>query len=466
MMVEFLAAGEAAVSPTAMMRLLNSSSYDVWLTEVLGRTVAETELRSRFLAFIYDQTSAGQAAGPPIPLPEGTLTVVCSDLANRPGSQVFAYDLAAGLWTERFAGSFPDAYISTVDGQHFIVTEYGYKEPYNSFKVSLVTGDSIRLLEDVEIVAQNEHWINYGMVAETAVYLLRSEYAEGEFRISFQPTDCPAGDCPWVSIDGWPVFSPNLTQLLVRIPPSEFTSIGPNVPYELQHVLYLMTPDGQERRLLGRGGLPFWLTDELFGFQQMSQEGWELVIGHTSGESARFLLSQTDLLLEFSPDERPDGVFLNQVVVNPVNPRELLLQLRRADGGDGAIGYGPNTSSYLFKVTLTADFTAVDQIKLLRQDTFTGPISFSADGRYILHGDYGYSITEMTEMKWYFLNAESGALEYAFTSIDQIAQSADGQWQVQYHPNFLMLHAPAHNYQQFIPHNLGECQQIVLSSAE
>jgi hypothetical protein len=463
MLVEFLAEGEAAVSPTEMMRLLDSSGYDVWLAEVLGRTVAESELRSRFLAFIYDQTSAGQAAGPPIPLPEGTITVVCSDLANRPGSQVFAYDLAAGLWTERFAGSFPDAYISAVDGQHFIVTEYGYKEPYNSFKVSLVSDDGPRLLEDVEIVVQNEHWIDYSMVAETAAYLLRSEYAEGEFSISLQPTDCPTGDCPWVPIDGWPVFSPSQAHLLVRVPPSELTDIGPKVPYELQHVLYLMTPDGQERRLLGRGGLPFWLTDELFGWQQLGQEGWELIVAATSGQERYFLLSQTDLLLEFPAAERPDGILLNQVVVNPVNSRELLLQLRRADGGEGAIGYGPNTPSYLFKVTLTADFTAVEHIALLRQELFTGPLSFSADGRTILQGDYGYTTTDMT---WYFLNPDSGEPEYAFASIDQIAQSADGQWQVQYHPNFIMLHAPAHNYQYFIPHNLGECQQIVLSSTQ
>ena len=464
MMVEFLAEREAAVSPTEMMRLLSVNAYDMWLTEVLGRTFDEVELRSRFLAYVYDQTRAGQMAAPPIPLPQGTITAVCYDLANRPGSQVYDYNLAAGTWTERFVDFFADAHISTVDGQHFIVTEYGYKEPYNSFKVSLVTGDSIRLLEYVEIVAQNEQWINYSMVDETAAYLLRSEYnIEGELSISLQPTDCATGDCPQVPVHGWPLFSPNQALLLVRVPPSELTNIGSDVPYDLQHVLYLMTPDGQERRLLGRGGLPFWLNNERFGFQQMSREGWELVVAATSGEARQFLLSQADLLLEFPAAERPDGIVLNQVVVNPSNPRELLLQGLRAERAEEFISYGPNTPSYLFKVTLTADLTAVDQIKLLRQDTFTGPVSFAADGRYIRQGDYGYTTTQMT---WYFLNADSGETEYLFTSIDSLAESTDGQWQVQYHPNFLMLHAPAHNYQQFIPHNLGECQQIVLSSVE
>ncbi|MBK8901407.1 MAG: hypothetical protein IPM53_09505 [Anaerolineaceae bacterium] len=464
MLVEFLAEQEAAVSPSAMMRFLDSSGYDLWLAEVLGRSYEESELKTRFLAYVYEQSHAGQAAAPPIPLPEGTITVVCYNFAERPGGKVYDYDLAGDTWTERFAGSFTDAHIRTMDGQHFIVTEFGYKEPYNSYKVSLVTEDGgVQLLEDVEIIAQNEHWIDYAFVDETAAYLLRSEHVEGEFSTHLQPTDCATGDCPPVPIHGWPLFSPNQEHLIVRVPPSALTNIGDNVPYELQHVLYLMTPDGQERRLFGRGGLPFWLNDETFAFQQMSKEGWELVIGRASGGSPHFLLSQADVLLEFPADDRPDGLFLNQVVVNPVDSQELLLQLRRAEAHEGYIGYGPNTPSYLFKVTLTADFTAVEQIKLLRQDSFTGPISFAADGRYIRQGDYGYSTTDMT---WYFLNPDSGEPEYAFASIDRLAESADGQWHIQYHPNFLMLHAPAHNYQYFIPHNLGECQQVILSSAE
>jgi hypothetical protein len=175
----------------------------------------------------------------------------------------------------------------------------------------------------------------------------------------------------------------------------------------------------------------------------------------------RFLFGEADLLAKIPAEERFYGLSVNQAMVHPENPHELLLQARRGYGNEGDASQTP---SYLFKVMLSADLAAVEQIELLRMDSFTARLGYSPDGRFIFIGEYGYSTPETT---WYLLDQETGQTRGPITTQGHnLAWSPDGQWFVQDIENYLLLNAPDYDYQYFIPHGFDSCSQVVLSVDE
>ncbi|MAU01720.1 MAG: hypothetical protein CL608_31665 [Anaerolineaceae bacterium] len=467
MLIEFLTAQEATVSPTEMMRLMDRNSFHGWARDVLSGNYYQNVFATQFLEYIYAQTSAGQLAEPPIPLPKGSITLVCENYANNgPESQVFTFDLSTGDWTERFAGQFTDVYVTTTDGEHFVVSEYGYDVPDNTYKFSLVTEDSVQLLEEAEIEAQAEHGINYFLIDKVAGYLMRYEY---EFRdgqtypvsMSLRQLDCASDNCPEIPLDGWPIFSPDRRLLLVRVAPELTASAESAVSAEPQNEFYVLSLDGQLRQSVGQGDVGFWLTEDTYGLATMGSNGWELVTAVLPHNQPRFLLNEADLLAEIPAEERPDNLIINQVMVNPTNAQETLLHARE---GVTSGSFGPDDPSYLFKLTLTADLASVDEIELLRMDSFSGVVGFSPDGRFIIVGNYGYSGPSVT---WYLLDQETGQTsEPIITQGYNLSWSPDGQWFIQDTDNYLLLTAPAYEYQHFIPHGFDSCPQVILSVDE
>ncbi|MEZ4590254.1 MAG: hypothetical protein R3D55_03825 [Chloroflexota bacterium] len=461
MLVEFLVGEETAVSPTQMMRLMDRNSYDGWLADVLPGGANDTLLETRFLMYINDQTITGQQAEPPIPLPKGDITLVCQNYADRPTSHVYSYDLAQKTWTERFRDMFTNAYFSTRDGEHFIVSEYGFVDGTSEWKISLATDAEVILLEKARSPGENEYWLDYWLIDEDAQYFIRYEYFGGETDIRLLPLACVDGSCPAVQLDGYsPLFSPDKAHFLVERVPEEMVNVDPNVPFQLLQNLYLMTPDGKEQHRVGQGGEPFWLNDTVYGFVQLDEAGWEVVTAVINQNQPRYLLGQAELLAAIPPDERPDGLLPTTVVANHTNPQELLVQLRQQDAANE---YGPDTASYLFKLTLTEDLAGVAQVTLLRQDVFSGIVGFGVNGRTILHGDYGFNRSDVT---WYFIDSDTGQTTLSFRSIAALPRTDDGQWYVQVTDDFLMLRAPAYDYQYLIPHTFEDCQWAVLSVEE
>ncbi|WP_420628200.1 hypothetical protein [Candidatus Leptofilum sp.] len=460
MLVEFLAAEETAVSPTEMMRLMDRNSYNGWLADVLQGEANVSTLESRLLQHVYSQTNAGQQAEPPIPLPDGKITLVCQGYASSNGGHVYTYDLARKTWTEPFADLFDPNSIHTADGELFVMTEIAFAELETTFKFWLAGEDEFVLIEEAQIAAGNQHWINYFVADEKSEYLLRYEHLEGETNLALLPTACAGGSCPAVALDGWTVFAPNNEHLLIQGLPSEPNDFDPDTPFRLQYLLHVMTPDGELRQFLHQGGAPFWLNDAVYGYVQIVEGGWELVTAVTDQNQPRYILSQTEMLAEFPVAERPGNLFLTQVVVNPYNPQELLLQLSLPENPSE---FEPNIPSYLFKLTLTPDFTGIESIHLLREETFSGTIDFSANGRHIIHGHFNqYSVS----VTWHFYNEETGETELSFDSPYLLAGTDDGQWYVQLTEDYVLLRAPLYDYQEFIPHGFGECHQALLSVEE
>ncbi|MCA9917022.1 MAG: hypothetical protein KC445_03675 [Anaerolineales bacterium] len=459
MLVEFLAAEETAVSPTQMMRLMDRNSYDAWLAGLVPSHKRPT-LEDRFLLYINNQIIPGQQAEPPIPLPNGHITLVCQNYTDRPTSHVYSYDLAQKTWTERFRDMFTNAYFSTRDGEHFIVSEYDFVDGTSEWEISLATDEEIILLEKARSPGENEYWLDYSLIDEDAQYFIRYEYFGGETDIRLLPLACVDGSCPAVQLDGYPLFSPDKALFLIESAPGEMINVDSSVPFQLLQNLYLMTPDGAVRQSLGQGSDPFWLTNTVYGYVRLGDDGWELVTAVVNQNQPRYLLSQADLLAAMPADARPDGLFVTSVAANPANAQEILLQIRNDAVANQS---GPDVPSYLFKVTLTDDLAGVNEVKLLRQDFFSGIFGFWRDGRTIIYGEYGF---EYLDVNWQMLNPETGQTERSFQSLVSLAGTQDGQWLVQVTDSYLLLRALAYDYQYFIPHSFQDCQWAVLSAAE
>ncbi|MCB9008389.1 MAG: hypothetical protein H6656_13640 [Ardenticatenaceae bacterium] len=228
----------------------------------------------------------------------------------------------------------------------------------------------------------------------------------------------------------------------------------------------LISTDGQARQTVGQGGVPFWLDGATYGFVQMGDAGWEVVTAVIPQNQPRFLFSQADLLEHLPVNERDvrtTDIVVNQIVANPQKPSELLVQVNQ--GGTGGASQSSNRiSSSLLRLTLADDLASVEQIELLRSDSFTGNFGFSPDGRYIIVADYS---SNGSSIEVYLLDQQTGQATEPFTTLSYtFPWTPDGNWFIQETKNYLLLHAPAYDYQYLIPSSLGNCPQIVLSEAE
>ncbi|GJM41679.1 MAG: hypothetical protein DHS20C20_19610 [Ardenticatenaceae bacterium] len=459
MWVEFLVGEETAVSPTQMMRLMDRNSYSGWLADVLQSSANLFRLDHRFLLYISQQTTAAQQAAPPIPLPTGTITLVCQRFGSNITSHVYDYNLSRKSWTERFRGEFEDMYASSIDGKQFIATESSsnfFEEAQR--RIFLVTDDESVLIEEMAFLPENEHWLNYNFADQMGDFLVRFETVEGKTDIQLLPTACAGTPCTGVPLEGYPRFSANNEYLLVEALSGEQIAIDAASSYQHLQTIYLMTPDGQIRQQVGTGGIPFWINNETYGYVRQDEAGgWEVVTAVTNQNEPRFLIDLAKLLSSVAANNRPDDLTINQIVVNPNNPQELLLQL---NDEAGANRFGNDISSYLFTLRLSSDLAAVDEVKLLRRDEFSGVLVYWGDGRTIAHSDFSFQGPEVT---WYFFDAVTGQTELTFNSIYYLPGTDDGQWVVQFTENYLLLRAPEYHYQQFIPHTFEDCSQMFLS---
>jgi hypothetical protein len=90
-------------------------------------------------------------------------------------------------------------------------------------------------------------------------------------------------------------------------------------------------------------------------------------------------------------------------------------------------------------------------------------VGYSPDGRYIILGDHNFSLSRIA-LTTYLLDQETGQTsDYITTESYGLPWSPDGQWFVQVSNNYLLLNAPAYDYQYFIPHGFGSCPQVILS---
>ena len=452
MLIDYLNEQETAVSPTEMMRLLSRNSFHGWATDVLRGKYDLDLFPTQFLEYIYAQSSGGQQAVPPVPFPTGEIVLVCNDYQYELSTGVYAFDLASNIWVEKFTDlDLPrGAFINSQDGEHFLVTEINSADSISTNRIYLVTKDSKLLLEEFEMPYDSDHYLYYDIWNSAANYLVRFEYEEGIGTTTLRSLDCPTSGCPEIELAGYPSFSPNGQYLIDNVPVA-----GLDDSVELrEYELLVVSLDGKLRQLIGKGRSGFWLNDEMFGIVQVAENGWVLSSATLSEPEPQFLFDELNLLAEVAD---VSSLSINFVFLLP-DTQQLILQ---AQAGDD-----PDNPQYVFRLWLTNDLAAVDEVELLWKGQFGGGVGYSPDGRYLILTDYNYA-SSSAELSQYLLDLETLQVSEPITSRGYaMSWSPDGQWFVQNTENYVLLHAPAYDYQYYIPHGLGDCQQALLSVDE
>ena len=458
MLIEYLAAQETAVSPIQMMRLMERSSYEDWLAEVLPGEYEENLFAAHFLEYIYQQTVVAQQSDPPLPLPSGTITMICSQFGQAKG--VFQYDLASGEWREhlRFSSSDSESTnIHSMDGERFLVSDHQFTPQTSDTTISLITPDEEIVLEEMQGSGQPDYFLNYWFMDIDGDFFVRALYeGRGVSNLTLRATDCPADTCPELPLPGWPNLSPDKQHVLAMAFPEDGS--GVIVRAELQAEIFVGAVLSSELELVGQGGYSFWLDNTTYGFWQMEDEGLALVTAALPHNELHVLLTEDRLLEEIPAANRPSLLLPGRVLANPQNPQELLLQVVSESNG-------ASNQSYLFKLSLAPDLASVLSLEMLPHGPATiDTIGYSPNGRYFILIDFP---SNGSGTAFFLLDQETGQLSGPFHSRSfSLPWSADEQWFVLDSGNYLSLQAPAHDYQYFIPHGLGNCQQVLLSEDE
>lgn len=463
-LVEYLATLETAVSPAEMMRLMDRSTYIGWLTDVLAVPFDNDLFATQLLGYIFAQSTAGQQTEPPLPLPSGSITLVCGDFTSSgPNDGIYQYNLASGEWRELnhpLSSSEGNFYINSVDGKRFLISSYHFSDDEENVIMTLLTEDGEILLEETHPVGgadRPQFWVNYYFVDDKGDFFARDVYDDGIHQMTIRETACPTESCSELEAAGWPLFSPDSNYFLAEafvtetILPEEDELHG-----ELMRDLSLQPTDSQTRTFVGQGGRPFWLNESTFAYWRWQDETLELVTAVLPQNEPHVLLNPAALLEIIPLSERPESLFpgfAGYYNVNPENPRELLLPMQSGPQFDS------NDPRFLFKLSLSEDLATIDTIELLQVNTAASVYGYSPDGRYITFVDYN---PNRSETIWTFLDQTTGTLIDPITTESlNLGWSPDGQWLIQSSKSYLLLHALSNDYQFLIPHNLGSCRQAM-----
>lgn len=459
-LVDYLAREEAAVSVTEMIVLMNDRTYFEWLDAVLQGSYDETLFAAGILQYIYDNSTSGQLAQPPIPLPEQTLKLVCGGFGSSGASAIYEYDWAQRAWSQEFINNLDSFTINDSDfiqlspsGEEAILTVHDFEGSVTQLQTFLIVDGELQLLEEKEYDNNDQSavWISYGFSDPQGNYIARYEYLEDRTITSLFERDCLEEGCPRLDLPSWPIWSPGGEHLLV----SEF--IGPNVrtfPNLGEANLYLYDLSGEVTDL-GKGIRPFWLNDERYGYFEIADESMRMFTAVLGENKPRYVLETSILLAELDDDADIDNLVIGFAVPNPQNARELLLV---AYAGNPAEGSTPREEAAVFLIELEDDFVTVANIESLSTPEQVNYASFSPDGRYILNFTYpvnsqGTTVTFMDRQTNEQILVESDSFSPAWT--------ADGRWLALARDNYVLLQAPAHdNYQLLIPHGLQSCGQV------
>ncbi len=458
LMVEYLAAEETAVSPTEMMRRINQSDMLDWLAEIDYNSSTEDLFTTQVINYAYAQSLANEQTEPPLPLPKGTITAVCRNTTGQ-NENIYQYNLATGAWHAlNYAFSDAPGYISvsSVDGRRFLITKNNFTSGELTIKVALLTEDGETLLEETQVTLEPERqnfWVNYFFVGQTGEYFVRAVYENDEQRVTMRATDCPTDDCPERPLPGWPSFSPDNSYFIeVPFTPFPVEDNDEESHQSLMVDLSLTSVDTETSINVGQGYAPSWLNETTFIYWRWQDNKMELVTAVLPQLEPRVLLNAATLLALIPPQQRPDELFpSHSLSMNPQNSQELLLSMPSAPSFDSE---EPN---FHFKLTLAADFASLDKIELLEADASANGLIYSPDGRYITLVEYDWP-----ESTWTLLDQTTGELSDPITSVAfSFPWSSDGEWFVQSNQNYLLLHAPAYDYQHLVPHSFGACRQVI-----
>ena len=472
--VDFLMSTEPTKTPVEMLRQLRrEQSLPGVLAEMFegrygeGVYIQDVVIRDWW---IYARAQAQETAQQrPLPLPYQDLLLSCDASnysADVPFSRLLRFDTASGEWQEdtdqvgiMFLNPLPQdngAILQSIDFETNIWQSYIWEN-----------GEIRRMVAD-------EFLLSLGQTDSSGRYVVA--FTGSPETEQFQPTlfdlgSCDENGCTATAINDMPIWSPNAEHSLLinsnifedsvfaignRV--ASFNSMYEFVPVSIVLGDSLGNPMLDRANLIGEGSMPFWLTDEMFGYIAIVDDPTnpvqELRIGEIDDLQTRPLISATNLLYAIPADERPVRLTMRYAMPNPANPDMLAVMASYQQNG------------YLFTVDRVSGEV---QLRLQAQLQAQHLFGFSPDGRYLVvsanpegeRNDMGI----FNAIYVHDLAAnETEVFETGLTSFMPAFTfdwSANGDWLAfSYSDGFVWLYAPEYDYQELLAHDAGECASL------
>lgn len=484
--VDFLLREETAVSPAQMQRLMNVSgmSFLRWMRDLFavqdrrGSVQIIEQLNAEWRRYAMVRASIRLSeSGPPIPLPEQDLQMVCvREAFDGPQMELFRYRLAAGEWQSEWqskqfnlvfphpqdegmflhALSFSDEELSSMRRWHNGVTQTLAVEP--RYAVTLGQFD-----------AQGRYLSLYKM-------LLEDEMAgdQPQFQIDLIDTeDCAADECRRYPVPGAPVWSPDGRSVLMNdaafVNQPIFTGdnrvwlLGDETP--APHDIYV---GSLEAALAGEslqrisGYAPFWVDDQTYGYVREMSDGEDaVVLAAIDDVQPQVVLSYADMatLLSAETSAPAARLVVRYVIGRPGHPQQLFVVVSDEAG----------QRAYLLLLDLDSGALT---LHLDLGFLFAHVLGFSPDGRYLTVTKYGsispFSGRDAVDNVIVLQDIDAGsAIELLFDGPEVFPPfvfdwSLDGRWLVvTLDDGLLQLVAPEFDYRRLIEYNSGGCDGTV-----
>lgn len=449
-----------APSPLVALAALGQSRQPVtwlrWLAEVAPVAgFAFPRRPQEWWTYAQAQVAASQGA-PPIPMPAQDLLLTC---ASEDFSiwTLYRYQPANDTWRKEYelGGNLT---ITPLPDDTAVILE---TRPRGSYMATLLLwrdGAGSPIVND-----QYPSAFTWGETDATGRYLLiNAPSAQNEElqTLAADLTDCNETGCELIYLSGKPFWSPNGTQTIITADPladprrfadGRVLALR-NTPFAEELALFRGDAAG---RLPGQpapptlnGHLPFWVTNDTYGFVQttnrsLSEFEQQLVLAATVDDIPHLVLTTADLLAAIPQAPPPSFLSIGYVLPRPGQPEWLALA-----AGD-----------YLFLVNWR------DRIIENRLTTNGTLLGFSPDGRYLV-GLGGWAEFVLHDIDANQTDSYVGGASgfYGFYSAYSFDWSADGRWLAHIMDNtfaqVINLVTPGEDYQKLIVHDNGRCSSL------
>jgi hypothetical protein len=440
-LVQFLATDPSHLSPVAGQRLLNGNlTYDEWLSQVAGEN-ANTAL----IQFIAGQTTRAQPAEPPVPWPQEDILYVCRqkelqryDFQGNVFADVSPMDDAARIVFRRL---WPLA-----DGYLVVTYYFDSQNDMTESQLMIVDGNGRRSLFDSRQLDTLDESTSFNTIVDPneRYFLLTSidpELQATTFTL-LDSADCENDTCQLYPISSWPLWSPS-GQALLLTEPTAVTNLPDYAP------LYLADERGQNRVRLAENARAYaWLDDRTIAYVRLDEEEQLIVTRDIGSNLERVIARNQELRLLLPEPDTPQSLPIATLEASPTNPDLILVTTTANEQWNQVYSF------LLERREEEVGMTLVPQ----ELDYFYG--RFSPNGRFILSAH----IIPASSSPGYLLNIYDleTARQRTVAARDLWPDwSADGNWLVLLFDQYLILTAPAYDYNRVIVGDFANCGNVI-----
>lgn len=441
----------STVTPTAMLRAMDQSSYAEWF-HMFG--VRLSLVQREWVAYLYHHAASGLQTEPPLPLPRDALGMTCEQ-AN--GVAVFDYDFTEQAWTAVFSRA-SDANTYTAISPLAQPDSYLVQQTY-------FTHDAIAMTTTLHVQGVESTVFGDGQIQTfwvdtdpTGQYLLfnsfenRATFASASYELLDLQT-CNGGRCLTTSLLDYPIWSPD-GQHMIMLNWSE-----DQADWREMGFLYTSDAQGQVLQPVGEGKRPSWLDSQTYAYVHDLDDGEQEVLTAVVGENNPRLWFRLSDLVAVLPSLNnatlSADTHILQILPIPTGENEVVVLLSPDK-------YDTSPGSHRYLVQVQRGKNDLNEITFLTQVNEPVDSTFSPDGRWLLMMSYAQfsdnarALLRLLDMETQQITVLSIGEPYWSTDW----WSSDGNWIFQGENGYLLLYAPAYNYHYFIPYDMQECQRI------